>query len=89
MSSIEELRASISEVDEQVIALVAKRKEIALAIGNYKKQRNLPVFDAEREVLLHKFHDKISEKYNLAPEFIAKLFELLIEESRKVQQNEC
>lgn len=89
MKTIEELRTAINEVDMQIIELIAKRQQIALAIGAYKKQNNLPVFDPNREVLLREFHKTVSEQCNLAPDLTAKLFELLIEESRKVQQHEC
>ncbi|MBX9867871.1 MAG: chorismate mutase [Burkholderiales bacterium] len=88
MSQIEELRIKITEIDAEIIELIAKRKQISLEIGAYKKQHNLPVLDSARESLLREFHDTVCEEYNLAPSMVAKLFELLIEESRKVQQNE-
>lgn len=84
--SIEELRAEISLVDTQLIELMAKRQTIAVQIGNYKKAHNLPVFDQERESLLRRFHDQICKNNDLAPEMVAKIFEILIDESRKVQQ---
>ncbi len=89
MNHIEKLRVEINDVDTQIIELIAKRQQIALAIGEYKKQNNLPVFDPKREILLREFHKSICEKYSVAPDLVAKLFELLIEESRKVQQHEC
>ena len=88
MTQIEELRIKNTEIDAEIIELIAKRKQISLEIGAYKKQHNLPILDSAREALLREFHDTVCEEYNLAPSIVAKLFELLIEESRKVQQNE-
>lgn len=88
MSQIEDLRIEIADIDAKIIGLIAERKEISLKIGAYKKQHGLPVLDSTRESLLREFHDTVCEEYNLAPSMVAKLFELLIEESRKVQQNE-
>lgn len=88
MSQIEELRIEIADVDAKIIGLIAERKKISLQIGAYKKQHGLPILDSTRESLLREFHDTVCEEYDLAPSMVAKLFELLIEESRKVQQNE-
>ena len=52
MSQIEELRIKITEIDAEIIELIAKRKQISLEIGAYKKQHNLPILDSAREALL-------------------------------------
>jgi chorismate mutase len=88
MNEIEQLRTQISKVDLQLIELIAKRQKIAQKIGNYKKKNNMPVLDSAREALLREFHDTICAEHGLSAEIVAKIFEILIEESRKVQSDE-
>jgi chorismate mutase len=48
----EELRSfrnEINRIDAEMKELFVKRMETAKKIGLYKKERGLPVFDAERE----------------------------------------
>lgn len=84
--SIDELRDEILQIDTQLIELIAKRQSVAQQIGSYKKIHNLPVFDKNRETLLKDFHEQLSLKNNIAPVAIDKVFDILINESRKVQQ---
>jgi chorismate mutase/prephenate dehydratase len=49
---IEKLRQQIDECDRQIIELLGKRAEAALAIGHYKKEHQLPFYDARRQKLI-------------------------------------
>ncbi|RTL11654.1 MAG: hypothetical protein EKK54_06860 [Neisseriaceae bacterium] len=88
MNDIELLRKQILEVDAEIIALVALRQQISKKIGEYKKEHNLPVLDTAREALLHEFHGMKSVEHGISPELVTNVFNLLIEESRKVQKYE-
>ena len=44
-----ELRAQIDAIDTQLVDLFLQRMEVSAAIGDYKKQRNLPVLVPARE----------------------------------------
>jgi len=88
MNEIEQLRTQISQIDAKIIELIAKRQKTAKRIGDYKKKNNMQVVDNTREVLLREFHDTVCAEHNLSPTMVAKIFEILIEESRKVQRDE-
>ncbi|MBX9598055.1 MAG: chorismate mutase [Burkholderiales bacterium] len=88
MNDIELLRKQISEIDADIIGLIAFRQQISKRIGEYKKQHNLSVIDPAREALLHEFHRMTSIDHGVSPELSKKVFEVLIEESRKVQTDE-
>lgn len=88
MSQIEELRVEISHIDKGIIALIALRQKVVQKIGEYKKEHNLPIIDLERENSLREFHDKVCTEHGISTKLAANIFELLIEESKKVQQNE-
>lgn len=46
---LEELRKRISEIDEKIKKLLDERLEIAKKIGEYKREKNLPFWDPQRE----------------------------------------
>ena len=46
---IKELREQINEIDEKLVELFLKRMEVSAGVAAYKKERGLPVFDAQRE----------------------------------------
>ena len=47
--NLDELRKQIDIIDEQMMDLFKKRMDVSLAIGQYKKENHLPVFDPKRE----------------------------------------
>ena len=47
--NIDELRAEIDLVDDELLSLFERRMEIAKAIGEYKKARGLPIKNSARE----------------------------------------
>ncbi len=84
--SLELLRREITEIDIELIELIAKRQQVALEIGDYKKTHGLPVFDPQREAELCKLHQQECLKYKVSVEMLDEIFKIIIEESRKVQQ---
>jgi chorismate mutase/prephenate dehydratase len=44
-----ELRGSIDQVDEEIVALFERRMKITKEIGDYKREHNLAIYDAGRE----------------------------------------
>lgn len=46
---LETLRAEIRAVDEELIALVGRRRDLVLAIGQAKEELGLPVLDPSQE----------------------------------------
>lgn len=81
---ISELREQIEETDSEIVKLYGKRMEIARAIGRYKREHNLPLFDSERERnLLNKAAEQADEDYEQG---IRALFHLLMDHSRMHQE---
>jgi chorismate mutase len=46
---ISDWRQKIDELDEQIVRLISKRAEAAKAIGELKRQSDLPVYEPGRE----------------------------------------
>ena len=83
--SIQQLRKQIDELDNQLMDLLAKRMDVCREIGRYKKEHNMTVLQTSR-------YNEILEKRGvqgsltgMAPEFVAKVFECIHEESVRQQ----
>jgi chorismate mutase len=84
---IEDWRKQIDELDEQIVALICKRAEAAKAIGLAKRDKNLPVYEPQREdaVLEH------VKKLNCGPLGDAELmhiYERLMDVMRTLQRRD-
>ena len=55
--TLDELRKRLSEVDRELIGLVAARQKIVAEIGAHKIQNSVPTrdYEREREVLIMRF----------------------------------
>ncbi|MBT0722682.1 bifunctional chorismate mutase/prephenate dehydratase [Rosenbergiella collisarenosi] len=85
-ASLDELRHDISDLDSRLLTLLAKRRELAVAVGNYKLQTQRPVRDVTREKqLLEKLIEQ-GKTLSLDSHYITRLFQLVIEDSVLIQQ---
>jgi chorismate mutase len=51
---IADWRKKIDEMDEQIVRLISQRAEAAKAIGELKRQTQLPVYEPQREQAVFK-----------------------------------
>jgi len=80
-----ELRRAIDEVDDQILRLVAERVRLVLAVGDLKRRLKLAVYDPERERnLLAKLCANAPRPLDATT--IRRIFERLIDESRRIEQ---
>ena len=68
MTKLERARLIINEVDKEMLDLFIKRMDAAKMVGEYKKENNLPIFDAnrEKEIIdrqLSKVPEELKEEY--------------------------
>ena len=49
MSQLDELRGEIDEIDGQLVPLFLRRMAVTGRVGEYKKERGIPVLDSARE----------------------------------------
>ncbi|MEN8776995.1 MAG: bifunctional 3-deoxy-7-phosphoheptulonate synthase/chorismate mutase type II [Polaribacter sp.] len=84
--SLENLRAQINVVDEQLIQLLAKRMQVADKIGELKKEKNVAVLQSRRwnEILGNMVLEGSSK--GLSEEFVLKMFKAIHQESINHQE---
>lgn len=80
---LKELRGQIDKIDDQLVELFTKRMDIAAAIGDYKKDNNLPVFVPARE--REKLKDVAEKAGPEMANYTRVLYSMLFELSRSYQ----
>lgn len=86
--SLDKVRAEISEVDAQIIRLIAKRQQLAEKIARIKIENRMPVHDQHQtEKVLESVFIMAAES-RIDPVAVKKIFEMLIEMSED-RQREC
>ena len=85
-SELEELRASIRGIDEQMVRLIARRTATAGAIGRIKKRIGLPLRDWEVEKDALAFAERAAKEIGISPTLVRSVVQLLIAEARSEQE---
>ena len=88
---LEKLRTSIRDVDRQLLDLVSRRMELARQVGEYKRDRNLPIKDYRVEKIVlenaKKRADELGIYRNLAANIMQTLIEFSVLEQDVIKQN--
>ncbi len=83
---LEALRAEIDAIDQEILDRVAARVRVVLRVGELKRRLGLPVYDPERErAMLERLAARATPPLDLST--IRRVFERLIDESRRLEQN--
>lgn len=82
---ISELRIEIDRLDRELLRIFNERANLALKIGEVKKELDLPVYDPSREKLIFEAMTK-DNPGPLENDAIVRLFERVIDESRSLER---
>jgi chorismate mutase len=82
---IDEIRQEIDRLDRELLRIFNERAALALAIGEIKKEKGLPVYDPQREKLIFE-RMKAANPGPLEDSAIVRLFERVIDESRSLER---
>jgi chorismate mutase/prephenate dehydratase len=80
------IREAITQVDSELLALVARRRELTNQVAETKIKHHIPVRDQKREEQLLIRLIKEGQKFNLDPHYVTQLFHVIIEDSVLNQQ---
>jgi chorismate mutase len=79
------LRDAIDRVDEVIVRLLNQRAKYAIEVGELKGVLGMPIYAPEREKEVLQHVERISEG-PLDPVTVRRLFERIIDESRRVER---
>ncbi len=82
---LKDFRVEFDRIDDELVRTFAERMELSTQIAAYKKERNLPIFDAKRErEKIAGVTDKLPEELK---EYGVALYSLILELSRSRQES--
>ena len=86
MATLDDLRNDIDRVDEVLVRLLNERARCVCEIGRLKKDTGMAIYqpDREKQVLAHV--RAIASEGPLGPDAIARLFERIIDEVRRLER---
>lgn len=82
---LQNLRAEIDQLDDQLMNLLSKRLRICREVGQYKKEHNLTVLQSNRYSEILDKRGKQGVQYGLSAESVANIFEEIHQESVRQQ----
>jgi len=85
--SLEELRSEISDIDREIVDLIARRTYVADTIAQVKSERGLPTTDKDQEREVMERAGENAEQFGLDANLVKAIFRLLIE-LNKVEQRD-
>jgi chorismate mutase len=83
---LEALRRDIDAVDSKLLELLGERVRLVLAVGEYKSRHGLAVYDPDRERRMLERLTQAAEP-PLEPGTVRRIFERVIDESRRLEQH--
>ena len=90
MSSLDDLRVQINDIDDNIIRLLIDRMNISIAVGKYKIENNIKVLDTgrEKQVMerLINYKNSLSDE-NIEEGFIKELWTIIMNYSKELQKN--
>ncbi|WP_075433971.1 prephenate dehydratase domain-containing protein [Buchnera aphidicola] len=81
------LRNQINNLDYKIIKILKKRESASVEILKYKLSKQLCIRDKNREIELFQSLNRRSKKNKINPEFIKKLFQIIVHNSILIQKN--
>jgi chorismate mutase len=83
---IEELRVEIDAIDTQLLQLLSKRMHCAQGIGQYKKERNLPILQVARWHEILNIAVQRGQNLGLSSDFVTQFLTAIHDESIRHQK---
>ena len=82
---LEQLREKIDHIDEELIEILAMRKQLIEKIGDYKKENNVTIFQLERWNEIQQTRTTWGDAKGLSAEYILSVYNAIHEESIRIQ----
>lgn len=86
--ALQTLRDQIDQIDEQILKLILVRFQVVEQIGKEKQELSLPTLQIGREEEVMQRLYKLGTTQGLSGNFITGLFKMIIEESKRIQNEQ-
>jgi len=85
---LDRIRVGIDGVDNGIVELLAKRRELVIELAKIKKTLKIPIYDRLREQALVDRVKRWGVEHKLNEEFVEVVFRLIVMNSKEVQYHE-
>jgi monofunctional chorismate mutase len=85
MKTLEQYRAEIDALDDEIIALLGKRFEIVKNVGHLKTAQNLEIIQHKRVREVLDRARELGVKNDLDPDFMSALYTLMIDHAHDLE----
>lgn len=86
MYSLDDIRANVTRIDNEILSLLAERRQLSLEVAKSKIQTAKPVRDQTREHALLLRLIETGRELNLDAQYVTQIFHAIIEDSVLFQQ---
>ncbi len=83
--TLDSLRERIDALDRELARILAERSQLIPKVVEAKLEQGLPIFQPEREARQYEKFAAMATEYGIDPDLVQKIFELIIEQSKDVQ----
>lgn len=80
-----DLREEIRGIDDELLALVRKRLDVARRVADAKRDAGLPVLDPAREAAVVRYAGEFARRHGLVEEDVRSLFWALVGLTRRAE----
>ncbi|GAA4847235.1 chorismate mutase [Algivirga pacifica] len=84
-NQLDDLRGKIDRIDNEILDALASRMGVVNQIGEYKRDHNLTVFQADRWINVFQSRPGAASDLGLSKEFVEQMFKLIHDESIRLQ----
>jgi 4-amino-4-deoxychorismate mutase len=85
VGGLDVFRARLDEIDDQIARLLGERLDICREVALYKSEHDIPMMQPERVQAVRERYLQRGAEADLPAEFTARLFELLIETTCRLE----
>ena len=83
---LEELRSKIEQLDRDLVALIGRRRDLAVAVGKRKQTLGLPIMDPQQEAKVVRRAAEIARELEVDEELTRDVIWRIIAAARAVQE---
>ena len=83
--ALHKFRAELNDIDSSLIELLGRRFAIVKAVGEHKKQHNIPMMQQARVEQVKERCAALGMQHGLDPDFVKRLYGLIIDEACRVE----
>jgi chorismate mutase-like protein len=85
MNGIEELRAELDRIDEEFRDRLRQRIECCVRIAHEKREHGVPMMQPHRIGVVQRNAARYAREHGIDPGFLSRLYDLVIEETCRVE----